>query len=898
MTTFFRLWLWFGFRQLRTHFWRTLAVLVGIGLGAAVFTSVRLAMDASLDSFTRSVDALSGKSDWTILRPGGRVPEDLIASLIKHPAVQAVSPLSTTYVQPTEGATELFLLIGLDPILDRSLRTWQRHHPAPAPGSWHSPSQIRNPYATTASPPLPSPEMPNPTSDVRHTTVIWSDLMTEPFTLIAGEQLYDSLHLETRPGLPLNHPQGNRTFRVLGKLAAEGLGLVEGGKIAVTDLATFQEFTGTYGTVDRLDLLLKPSAGEDAAARIGAELPPGITLEQPSDFKESGRLMVRSYQLNLSVLSFVSLFVGMFLVYSLISLHATSRRHELAILRSVGASSRMVFLLFLSEGAFFGCLGWLLAIPIGSFMVKHLLGHVSNTISLLFVRVQVDRLSLDPWELLLSFLTTLFVSLLAAWQPAYEAMQVAPREVFQAQDCGTRQAARAKRFGLCGLVLIGLVWPLSQLPGTGGTPLAGYAATFLLFSGFSLVSPWLLRHIGTLLPPLLRRSAGEPAYLGGRYIRDSGMRIAISVGALITATALFVALVIMIHSFRKTVELWLTQSISGDLYVRPKLAAVNQYRDVIPPETVNIVKSFAGEADLLPYRRMHLRYGMVPYQFEVMDFEGFMKHAQFLFVVGEPLHLLPLLKEGQGVIVSEVFANQTGAGIGKRFQAQIGKAHLDLPVLGIFRDYRTQGGAVYYSMAHYQELSGDTFWSGVRFNLINRPESRDDATNLLRSRVFEALGPLQHSVDLTLGHELRRMILEIFDETFAVTTVLLLIALAVATLGITSTLTVLVLDRTHQFLTILACGGSRGQIRLMVFWEALLMVFTGQWLGLACGFALSYLLVFVINRQSFGWTFIYTVDWGALLVAFPFILATALLASLPSSQIVFRTSPARVLRGE
>jgi len=140
--------------------------------------------------------------------------------------------------------------------------------------------------------------------------------------------------------------------------------------------------------------------------------------------------MVRSYQLNLSVLSFVSLFVGMFLVYSLISLHATSRRHELAILRSLGASSQLVFLLYLSEGAFFGCFGWLLAIPLGSIMVKHLLGHVSSTISLLFVRVQVDRLSLDPWEILLSFVTTLFVSVLAAWQPAYEAMQVAPAKFF------------------------------------------------------------------------------------------------------------------------------------------------------------------------------------------------------------------------------------------------------------------------------------------------------------------------------------------------------------------------------------------------------------------------------------------------------------------------------------
>ena len=73
--------------------------------------------------------------------------------------------------------------------------------------------------------------------------------------------------------------------------------------------------------------------------------------------------MIRAYEMNLSVLSFVSLFVGMFLVYSLISLHATSRRKELAILRSVGASSRMIFMLFIAEGCFLGSPGWALAVP-------------------------------------------------------------------------------------------------------------------------------------------------------------------------------------------------------------------------------------------------------------------------------------------------------------------------------------------------------------------------------------------------------------------------------------------------------------------------------------------------------------------------------------------------------
>jgi putative ABC transport system permease protein len=56
------------------------------------------------------------------------------------------------------------------------------------------------------------------------------------------------------------------------------------------------------------------------------------------------------------------------------------------------------------------------------------------------------------------------------------------------------------------------------------------------------------------------------------------------------------------------------------------------------------------------------------------------------------------------------------------------------------------------------------------------------------------------------------------------------------------------------------------------------------------------LLVFVINRQSFGWTFLYGLDWGALGVSLPLIIITALVAALPAIRLVFRESPATLLR--
>jgi len=138
--------------------------------------------------------------------------------------------------------------------------------------------------------------------------------------------------------------------------------------------------------------------------------------------------------------------------------------------------------------------------------------------------------------------------------------------------------------------------------------------------------------------------------------------------------------------------------------------------------------------------------------------------------------------------------------------------------------------------------------------------------------------------------------LRIFDETFAVTSILLLIALAVAALGIASTLSVLVLERRREFNTMFAVGASNRQIRRMVFWEAMLMVTVGEIAGLLCGLVLSYLLVFVINAQSFGWTFLYRIDWGAVGLSVPLIVCAALFSALPAIRLMFRTPPAVVLR--
>jgi putative ABC transport system permease protein len=859
VTTYLRLFVWFNTRQLRRHPWRLAAVILGIALGAAVFTSVRLAVDASLDAFTQSMDLISGKADWSVLGRGTRVPENLVARLKTDAAVESASPFISTYAEAHGKDLPPFLLIGIDPILDYPLRTWQLSSSGPEEAA------------------------------------SWLDLIRTPNTCLLTRPLARTLQQSPGDLIQLSHVHMIAPFRILGILKPQGLARVEGGAMAITDIATIQEFIGCQGWVDRIDLKLKPWATEADLRRIEGVLPEGLGLERPVETKETGEAMIRGYQLNLSVLSLVSLFVGMFLVYSLVSLNAAARRNELAVLRALGGSTSLIFLLILSEGIALGITGWIVAIPIGSMLVQYLLAAVSGTIDSLFVRVQAVALRPDVWEILLSFVITVGTSLIAAFKPARDATRIAPKEAIIIHGSASQPTSRTRALFPIGLFLIGLSWPLALLPPVGPFPLAGYVSAGLLIVGFSCLSPSLLRIMGSRLARPLRRLGGEPAFLAGRYVREAGNRTAISVGALITAVALFVSLVIMVNSFRYTVSLWIEQTLAADYFLRPSMAGLNKYRDALPDEVVRAIQGMAPDVDILPYRRLHLRHNRLPYELEAVTLKKLMNYGGFILLQGRMEEIGDGLFGGEGVLVSEVFSNRSGLGPGDRYRAQIGEVILDLPILGVFRDYRTNGGAVYMDLKAYKSMTGDTAWGGVRFFFKDRGRDLKAATRDLEARILRCCGH-NHPLEMASGLELRKEILRIFDETFAVTTVLLLIALLVSALGIATTLTVLVLERFRQLNTLVAVGAGRGQIRSMVFWEAILMVTAGELIGLACGFFLSSLLIYVINKQCFGWTFLFRIDMGTFLISLPLILATALAAALPAARLILRTSPAQALK--
>ncbi len=848
---------YFSLRHLLHDPWRTATVVAGVAVGASVFLAVTLAVNASVDSFSRSMDYLMGKAEYSVRSQGTGVPDSVFAKLCAHPAVQHAAPVLSAYVRMNDMAEEPVLLVGMDPLSERAFRN-TRLLAGDGEEAWRALAR----------------------------------LLAEPLTMVTSQTLARSYDMQVGDEMVVFHGHKIAKFRLIGVLQDQGTALAEGGRVAVCDIATAQDLLNGSGALGRIDLILKPWAGPVELASIQKVLPAGCRLVRPNETKETSLALIRAYRMNLSVLSFVSLFVGMFLVFSVISINAARRRHETAVLLSLGADPRQIFVMFLTEGLFFGLAGWVVGFPLSLFLAEKFLQLVSSTITTLFVRVNVETITITPEEVIVSFVMTLAVSVMAAFVPARETARIPPQEALCAETFERSRRVRAPRFALTGLCLIGLSFPVSTLPAFKQIPAGGYVGVFMVFVGFSMLAPAVLLLFGRYLSPLMLRVFGQPGRLALSYLSGAVSRSAIAVGALITAIALFIGVSVMVSSFRSTVRTWLDQHVVGDLFVRPDANDINQYRTWLAPEIVDYLLNHSMAEDVYLYRRIYMSGQEGRFLLEAGKLDVLTRHGRFLLLGGDEARIVDKATKGDGVLISEVFASRTGLGRGDRLELALGGVRKHWDIVGSFRDYRTGGGVVFMDLEQFQGVYGDYHISGA--NVFLRPGS-DPRT--AKSALLKLFGG-KYALAVAVGRDLRQEIIKVFDDTFSITYVLMAIALLVAALGVATTLSLLMRERRRHLGLMVAVGATPGQVRRMVVLEALFMGMAGHVVGLGCGLVLSYILIFVINKQSFGWTFLYQVSPWTLLVSFVLILLASALAAIPAANAASRVDLAGLLKGK
>jgi putative ABC transport system permease protein len=825
---------------------RTSLTILAIALGVAVVLAIDLAGGAATGSFRSSLETLAGDNDLEITAAGG-IPETVVGTLATLPYPIQVSPRIEDYAVIADTKKSL-PLIGLDLVAEASAHT-------------HSEFLLKS-------------SSDNVFEHLGDTDSIWVGSST-------GYKAGD------RVGLLMNDQVRDYTVR---GVYADSNGNQSS---IVMDIAAAQRALTRSGRVDRI-LLKVPQTPilEDWQQRLRAVLPAGVEVRPQGTGTNENRRMLAAFRWNLRLLSYISLLVGAFLIYNTISVSVVRRRAEIGTVRALGASRGVILSAFVGEAACFGLAGALIGLPLGRFLATGAVRLMAATVESLYVSSRPGSIELNAASVLLALTIGVGVAVASAYSPAREASLVSPVE---AMARGRREydvrVHKSRDFWLA-LVLGVAAAAASRVPAVAGRPLFGYLAAILLVAASALAMPAFVDALTSLSSKLLGKFFGVEALLASRSLAASLRRTSVLVGALSTAIAMMTAVGIMVGSFRQTVMIWMQDQLPADLYLRPAGSAAADRHPTISSGLAEELAKLPGVAEVERLRIYEISFENMPASLASADLNIQRSHQDSDFFSGRPKEqVLAELRDSNAVVVSEPFTYKHHKRAGDFMTLSLGEAKATFRIVDVYYDYSSERGSILMDRNTMLRYLPDPAPSNLAIYVS--PEAH---LEVVRAEIEKVAAG--HRILLFSNRDLRSEAIRIFDRTFAITYALEAVAVIVAVMGIAGALLALVIDRRRELGLLRFLGAATGQVRKLILVEAGLLGLLANLAGMALGFALSLILIYVVNKQSFGWTIRFHWPVQILLGALTVVYAATVLAGLYPAQTAVRLNPLEVVHEE
>jgi putative ABC transport system permease protein len=391
--------------------------------------------------------------------------------------------------------------------------------------------------------------------------------------------------------------------------------------------------------------------------------------------------------------------------------------------------------------------------------------------------------------------------------------------------------------------------------------------------------PLVLRALTHIGRQTLTRWLGVEGLLALDNLLYALRRGTVAIAALLTSFAMMISVATMVESFKKTVYTWVEQTISADLLVHQASPGGERSNLTMPHRLRQELLRIEGVRDVDSARGIDLEYQGDLVLLVAVDFAVYAQYGAFPFAAGERTQAMQQVLHQQGVLVSENFSRRYGVRVGDPLLLDTPKGRQDFLVAGVVIDYSSDRGTLTIDRATYEAYWGDTQVDA--FGVFVTPGANLEAVAERIQRHFASRYPLYV---LTRG-QFKERVLELVEQPFAVTYALEVIAILVALLGVTNALYASILERTRELGVLRAVGATRQRVRRIILIEGGMMGVIGGGCGLVAGILLSVILIFVINRQVFGWTLQMTVPVPfATITLFLLVVATVAASYQPARQ--------------
>lgn len=830
---------------LRRHRLRALLTLVGVVVGVQLVMTIQLVNRATLASFERTFETLTGSADLHVTNGDVGVAEGLIERLAAAPGVQSVSGIVRGPVATPFGTLTVF---GVDLLADQSLRERQfpRRHV-------HLGDELRFVNAT------------------------------DSIALATGWAARAGLARDAE--LSVTGPAGPSPLVVRGTLDPVGPATLFGGAVGLVDLPTAQRLFAREGRVDEIAVLFGPDAdGAAVTTRLRALVEGQGVVGDPAARLGGIAGLLGGLRTIFAITSVLGITVGAFLVHHAIRSAVLQRRRALAIARALGYRRAVVATTILVEAAIFGAVGALLGSGLAIVAARLAIDLVTGAVSVIWTRAGEATVAPDAADFSLALAVGVGCALVAALGPALAAARVDVVE--QLRSTSVRRRAPIGTGTVAGGIAACLLACAAFASAALWDSLAGDLVAIAIGSttmtvGYAALAPFLLRGVAAVARRLARGRAVTWSLAAEQLARDP-VRCRGTLGALMAAFAFVLCVTAFVRSLSGTILDWMDQALAADLYVGATPDLPLPAAPTLPATLEAELAAIPGVADATPTR---ITLSEVDGRIVGLKATRVRQlRARPFPVVRQVPEYLDAFGRGDAVLVSDNLAFRLGVDVGDPITLVSPTGPHTLPIAAIIVDYTIDVGTVTVETDAYRRWWGDTQVSTYMVHVAHgtTPATVRDAIE----RRFAGSRPL--SV-LTAG-EFKRNTTDAIDGAFVLTYALQLVAACVAAIGLVNFFLAEVVDRRREIGLLRTVALDRGQLGRSFAAEAVLIGLAGGVLAVLWGWPIARIIVTHSARMVSGWQIGFLFPWGMAALTPLVVAGTAALAALVPVRVTARAS--------
>lgn len=849
-----------SYRHWKHYRLRGALVLLSIALGVAtcVTTSV---LDANVESaFQRSATPLAGFADLYVSNGDAGVPRALAEQLEQVPGVRSAKPLVLHRVTLPDLGYRPALLLGVDFNGEEESSYWS---------------------VTTRE---------LTTRDFSRTVIFRQK------TVLVGQELEQALPADRETVSVLIGGQTQHLRRV-GVIHAQGPASALAGNVLVVSCGDAAALLGRPDLASRIDLVLEPNADrEQVYQRVREAVAGKARLATPDQHGRWIEEMLDGLRLGLRFCGVGALMIGLFLVANVLCVSAAERRHDLGILKSVGALPWQIGALLGGEAALFGLAGSLLGLPLGLALAWLGLRPVQQLLSDVFLPVEAGPMEVKPWALLSALAAGVCTALLAAIFPALKAGSVCPIESLRRLPPPPCRVWRRLKL----VVVLGLVasCPAYFILGYFPSRYSTYGNLVLVLMASLLATPLVARIVACGLQRGARRWLCTPTRLAlDNLIRSPG-RTGLVTTTLAAGVALFIQSSGFICSNEKAIRAWVEHSLSGDLFISSGGPLSISGQNLSMGEGIRRqLEEVCPEAQVVPIRFRYLDWqrGGKPTRILLcaFDAERFCNANKDRSPQQPELNCFQRLCEPGTALISKNFAALYDVHEGDTISLPGAEGPVVLRVAGAVEDYTCSRGTVLIDRRRYRQQFDahliDTF-------TVYLPPGTD--VEQARQRLLDSPLATEQAFCVLTREALRTHILGMVLGLYRLAYVQEIMVAVVSLLAMMTALLLSVLHRRRELGLLRAVGATPQQVFHSVLAEAVLMALLGTMTGLVVGVPLEWYTVRILLFVETGTLLSMLFPWTTAATISLLMLVCAALASLGPALLTGRMRIAEAIGQE